>query len=243
MAGKKDNLFQSAGPISKFKFNAPVVRVFDDMLARSVPFYKECLTLSVNLARQYATPNTKVYDLGCSTGTLLFNLADRLPKSVKLVGIDNSPDMLKKAQKKLRDHLKRCELVEKDLMDSLEFPKASVVVMNYTLQFVPPEKRIKMLKTIHGNLIPGGALILIEKIKGESEPMDKLFVDEHHRFKKSKGYSKLEIARKRQALEKVLVPLTAKQNEGLMKRAGFREFESFFRWCNFVGWLAVKRPE
>lgn len=243
MAGKKDNLFQSTGPIGKFEFNAPVVRVFDDMLARSVPFYKECMSLTVEFVKHYSRPRTKVYDLGCSTGTLLYNLAERLPKSVKLVGIDNSPDMLNKAEKKLKNHVKRWELVEKNLMDPLELLNASAIVMNYTLQFVPPEKRIKMLKTIHGNLIPGGALILIEKIKGESEPMDKLFVDEHHRFKKSKGYSKLEIARKRQALEKVLVPLTAEQNESLLKRAGFREYESFFRWCNFVGWVAVKRPE
>ncbi|QPJ62942.1 MAG: carboxy-S-adenosyl-L-methionine synthase CmoA [Candidatus Nitronauta litoralis] len=243
MAGKKDNLFQSTGPIGKFEFNAPVVRVFDDMLARSVPFYKECMSLTVEFVCHYARPKTNVYDLGCSTGTLLFNLADRLPKSVKLVGIDNSPEMLKKAERKLRDHLKRCELVEKDLMKPQEFPNASVVVMNYTLQFVPPEKRIKMMKTINKHLIPGGALVLIEKIKGESEGMDNLFVDEHHRFKKSKGYSKLEIARKRQALEKVLVPQTVKQNESMLKRAGFQEFETFFRWCNFVGWVAVKHPE
>lgn len=241
MGTKKDILFKSAGPISKFEFNAPVVRVFEDMLTRSVPFYKECLELTVQLVQNYARPGKKVYDLGCSTGTLMLNLADRLPKSVKLVGIDNSPQMLKKATRKLKKHSKRCEFIEADLQSKLDLTNTSVVVMNYTLQFIPPDKRGKMLKTIYQNLIPGGALVLIEKIKGESEGLENLFIEEHHRFKNSKGYSKMEIARKRQALEKVLVPLTAKQNENLLKRAGFREFETFFRWCNFTGWVALKQ--
>ncbi len=240
MAGKKDNLFQSSGPVGRFEFNAPVVRVFDDMLARSVPFYKECMELTVELARHYARPKMNVYDLGCSTGTLMLDMVKRLPKSIKLTGLDNSPDMLKKARRKLKNYSDRCEFVEADLLNALDLSSASVVVMNYTLQFVPPKKRGTMLKTIHKNLAPGGALILIEKVIGQTKGLEKLFINEHHRFKKKRGYSQMEIARKRQALEKVLVPMTAKENEAMIKRAGFQETEAFFRWCNFIGWVAVK---
>ena len=240
MPRKKDTLFQSKGPVTPFEFNAPVVRVFDDMLARSVPFYKECLELTVEMVRRFARPKTRVYDLGCSTGTLLLNLARALPDSVRLTGLDNSPDMLKKARRRLAPHKDRCELVEADLMHALALEQAGAVVMNYTLQFVPPEQRTRTLKSIHRQLVPGGALILIEKVAGATPALDRLFIAEHHRFKEKHGYTKMEIARKRQALEKVLVPLTAGENEALLKKAGFREIDVFFRWANFCGWVAVK---
>ena len=239
MPRKKDTIFLTESP-DRFEFNAPVVRVFDDMLNRSVPLYKECLELTVRMAQHFARPKQSVFDLGCSTGALLARLAKELPKSVSLVGVDNSPDMLKKARRKLKNHAGRCQFNEADLEGELTLSNACVVVMNYTLQFVPPKRRGKMLKTICAGLNTGGALILIEKVVGSSEQTDDLFVSEHHRFKEQQGYSKLEIARKRQALEQVLVPLTAGENERALKRSGFSEVETFFRWCNFTGWIAIK---
>ncbi len=239
MPKRKDNLFLTENP-DRFEFNETVVRVFDDMLGRSVPLYKECLELTVRMAKHFARPKQSVYDLGCSTGTLLARLAKELPESSTLVGVDNSPDMLKKARRKLKHRGERCQLIEADLEDELDIVNACVVVMNYTLQFVPPKRRGKMLKSIRAGLSPGGVLIVIEKIVGNSEQTNDLFIDEHHRFKEQHGYSKLEIARKRQALEQVLVPLTAEKNERALKRAGFSEVETFFRWCNFAGWIAIK---
>lgn len=241
-AKKKDTLFKKPSAPGKFEFNEPVARVFDDMLERSVPFYKECQEMVTDLALHFAQKGSTVYDLGCSTGTLLRHLVKAIPKSqnIKFVGLDNSEAMLKKAHAKLKGHLKRCELVPADLESDFELTDASVVIMNYTLQFIPPKRRAAMLKKIYHGLRPGGGLILIEKVRGESDGLNDLFVERHHAYKRSQGYSKLEIAKKREALEKVLIPLKPGKNRELLAGAGFRQVDVFFKWFNFAGFLAVK---
>ena len=239
---KKDTLFKKPTAPGKFEFNEPVARVFDDMLERSVPFYKECQEMVTGLARQFAQKDSAVYDLGCSTGTLLRHLVRAVPENLKIrfIGLDNSEAMLKKARAKLRGHLKRCELVAADLESDFQLADASVVIMNYTLQFIPPKRRAAMLKKIYQGLRPGGGLILIEKVRGESDGLNDLFVERHHAYKRSRGYSKLEIAKKREALEQVLIPLKPGRNLDLLAGAGFRQVDVFFKWFNFAGFLAVK---
>jgi len=196
----------------------------------------------IDLARHFAQKGSAVYDLGCSTGTLLRNLVRAIPakQKIRFVGLDNSSAMLNKARGKLKGHLKRCELVEADLEGDFELSGASVVIMNYTLQFIPPKRRSAMLKKIYKGLRPGGGLILIEKVRGESDGLNDLFVERYHTYKQSQGYSKLEIAKKREALENVLVPLKPGKNLDLLASAGFRQVDVFFKWFNFAGFLAVK---
>ena len=243
MASKrKDTLFKKSTAPGKFEFNEPVARVFDDMLERSVPFYKECQQMVVDLALHFVQKNSAVYDLGCSTGTLLRHLVRTIPETrkIRFVGLDNSEAMLKKARGKLKGHLKRCELIEADLEGDFDLTNASVVIMNYTLQFLPPRRRAAMLKKIYRGLRPGGGLILIEKVQGESDGLNDLFVEQYYSYKQSQGYSKLEIAKKREALEMVLIPLKPGKNRDLLAGAGFRQVDIFFKWFNFSGFLAVK---
>jgi tRNA (cmo5U34)-methyltransferase len=239
---KRDTLFKKSRAPGKFEFNEPVARVFDDMLERSIPFYKECQQMVIDLALHFAQKHSTVYDLGCSTGTLLRHLVKAIPSTQKIrfVGLDNSDAMLKKARGKLKGHLKRCDLVEADLEEDFELTDASVVIMNYTLQFLPPRRRSAMLKKIYKGLRPGGGLILIEKVRGESDGLNDVFIDEYHAYKQSQGYSKLEIAKKREALEKVLTPLKPGKNRDLLAGAGFRQVDVFFKWFNFAGFLAIK---
>ncbi len=239
---KKDTLFKQSTAPGKFEFNEPVARVFDDMLERSIPFYKECQQMAVELALYFAQKGSAVYDLGCSTGTLLRHLVKAIPitQKIRFVGLDNSEAMLNKARGKLRGHLKRFELVKADLESGFELADASVVIMNYTLQFIPPKRRAAMLKKIYQGLRPGGGLILIEKVRGESAGLNGLFVERYHAYKRCQGYSKLEIAKKREALEKVLIPLKPGKNHDLLASAGFRQVDVFFKWFNFAGFLAVK---
>lgn len=241
-AKKKDTLFKKSTAPGKFEFNEPVARVFDDMLERSVPFYKECQQMVIDLALHFVQKDSAVYDLGCSTGTLLKHLVKAIPKSKRIhfVGLDNSEAMLKKARGKLKSHLTRCDLVEADLEGDFELADASVVIMNYTLQFLPPRRRAAMLNKIYKGLRPGGGLILIEKVQGESDGLNDLFIDEYHAYKQSQGYSKLEIAKKREALEKVLIPLKPGKNRDLLIEAGFRQVDIFFKWFNFAGFVAIK---
>ena len=239
---KKDTLFKQSAAPGPFEFNEPVARVFDDMLERSIPFYKECQQMVIDLVRHFAQKNSAVYDLGCSTGTLLRHLVKAIPitQKIRFVGLDNSEAMLKKARGKLKGHLNRCELVAADLESGFELADASVVIMNYTLQFIPPKRRAAMLKKIYKGLRPGGGLILIEKVRGESNGLNDLFIEQYHAYKRSQGYSKLEIAKKREALEKVLIPLKPEKNRDLLAEAGFRQVDVFFKWFDFAGFLAVK---
>ena len=239
---KKDTLFKKLTTPGKFEFNEPVARVFDDMLERSIPFYKECQQMVVHLTLHFAQKDSAVYDLGCSTGTLLRRLVRAIPEkqNIRFVGLDNSDAMLEKARGKLKGHLKRCELVEANLESDFELADASVVIMNYTLQFLPPRRRAAMLKKIYCGLRPGGGLILIEKVRGESDGLNDLFIDQYHAYKQSQGYSKLEIAKKREALEKVLIPLKPGKNQDLLEATGFRQVDIFFKWFNFAGFVAIK---
>ena len=241
-AKKKDTLFKKSTAPGKFEFNEPVARVFDDMLERSVPFYKECQQMVVDLALHFAQKGSAVYDLGCSTGTMLKHLVRAIPEKQKIrfVGLDNSEAMLDKARGKLKGHLKRCALVKANMESDFGLSDASVVIMNYTLQFLSPRRRAAMLKKIYQGLRPGGGLILIEKVQGESDDLNDLFVVQYHAYKRNQGYSKLEIAKKREALEKVLIPLKPGKNRDLLEKSGFRQVDIFFKWFNFAGFVAVK---
>ena len=237
-----DHLYAQDAGNGKFQFNESVARVFDDMLERSVPMYRECTQVAVDWCLRFACKDSAVYDLGCSTGTLLKELAERLSpgSGVKLVGVDNSRPMLKKARAKLAGLKTQWELVEADLAEDFSMQNASVVVMNYTLQFLPPTARPAMLKKLFAALNPGGCLVLIEKIIAESPKFDAGLIAMHHEFKRAKGYSELEISKKREALEDVLIPLKASENEALLKQAGFASVEMFFKWNNFAGFVALK---
>jgi tRNA (cmo5U34)-methyltransferase len=211
------------------------------MLERSVPMYQECQSLAVHWCAQFAQANTCVYDLGCSTGTLLLKLAQSIDQKneVSLIGVDNSPAMLEKSKKTLEESPIPCKLIEADLNKGISIENASVVVMNYTLQFVLPEQRVKLLKNIFEGLLPGGSLVLIEKIKSEIPELDRAFIEFHHQFKRDRGYSSLEISRKREALENVLIPLTVEENRDMIKEAGFSTVDLFFKWNNFAGFIAL----
>jgi tRNA (cmo5U34)-methyltransferase len=237
-----DNLFAQTSATEKFEFNESVARVFDDMLERSVPMYRECLESTVDWCTRFARQGTRVYDLGCSTGTLMKRLADQLPadSGVRLVGIDNSAPMLEKAREKLAGSPLPCKLMEADLQGDFPISNASVVIMNYTLQFLPPERRQALACKIFKGLNDGGLLILIEKVKSDNLIFDKTFIEFHHAHKKAQGYSHLEISRKREALENVLSPWTVGKNITLLMEAGFLSTELFFKWNNFAGLVALK---
>lgn len=215
--------------------------MFEDMLERSVPMYQECQSLAVHWCTQFAQAHTSVYDLGCSTGTLLLKLAQSIDKKkeVSLFGVDNSPAMLEKSKITLRESPMPCEFIEADLNQGFSIQNASVVVMNYTLQFVLPEHRDQLLKNIFEGLLPGGSLVIIEKIKSGIPELDHTFIEFHHQFKRDRGYSNLEISRKREALENVLIPWTVEENQDLIKKAGFSTVDLFFKWNNFAGFIAL----
>lgn len=243
---KTDQIFRSPfEEISDFRFDARVVEVFEDMIERSVPGYSAILGMTGELAQQFAQAETKIYDLGCSLGGSSFSIAQRpLPQGVSIVALDNSTAMIERLQDKLAENQNLSVPIEIQLQDIREqsFSPCSFVVMNFTLQFIPLQDRASLIQKIYDALVPGGALLLSEKIRFVDAETDQLIVNLHHSFKKSMGYTDLEIAQKRTALENILLPETLERHCERMHNCGFTRVIPWFQCFNFCSLLALK-PE
>ena len=241
----KDQVFAgSQARASDFEFNKEVADVFDDMLARSVPYYLEQQSLIQQIARTFYIPGTRVYDLGCSTGVTLINLAKALGPDARLVGYDYSQPMLDKALQNISAAglTNQIELRRADFNESLsdvDLSNASIVTLCWTLQFVRPLWRDRFMKWINAGMV-GGALICMEKILTNNSDMNRYFIDFYYEYKARNGYSGEEIIRKREALENVLVPYRTDENVELFRRNGFNTVETCFQWFNFAGYLCAK---
>ncbi len=238
----KDEVFKEAQPIADFAFGEKVAAVFDDMLDRSVPFYSEMQRMIAEMARDFAVDGTNIYDLGCSTGTTMINLDRVVPAGVKFIGVDNSKEMLKRCSTKLSESgvTRPLDLITADLNQGVEMHNASMVLMILTLQFVRPLYRDTLIKAILNGLNENGCVILVEKVIGEDSVFNRLFINYYYEMKKRHGYTEMEIAQKREALENVLVPYKLLENREMLLRAGFRYCDVFFKWYNFTGIIAVK---
>jgi len=226
--------------ISKqFEFDEEVASVFDDMLDRSVPFYKEMQRLSIVFANNFLENGSRVYDLGCSTATTLIELSKNCNKDLKLIGIDNSKAMLERANNKSKAFGVDIKFICNDIFD-VDLKDAKVIFSNYTLQFIRPLQREKLVKKIYDGLTEGGVFIFSEKLVSQNSILNKQLIDEYYSFKKAQGYSEFEISQKREALENVLIPYTEDENNKMIKDAGFSHCELVFKWVNFATFIAIK---
>lgn len=239
----KDKYFNHDKKVTDFVFDKNVARVFDDMVSRSVPFYIETQMMALRLACHFIRSKTNIYDLGCSTGTVLGELAAMVPdSSVGLIGIDNSESMLSQAREKLStlSSPERVELRNNDLSGDFEISNASVVIMNYTLQFIRPLQREALVQKIYNGLCKNGCLILVEKVLGNDSLFNRLYIELYYEYKRKQGYSETEIAKKREALENILIPYRIDENMDMLKKCGFSSVDIFYKWYNFAGFIAVR---
>jgi tRNA (cmo5U34)-methyltransferase len=240
-----DKIFAVPRPrIEDFNFGEETAAVFDDMLGRSVPFYDEVQRMVGELSADFAREGTSVYDLGCSTCTTFLALDKVLPPEldVRFVGLDSSQEMLDIARQKLADAgvCRQVTLRCGDLNGDVEIHDASVVLLVLTLQFIRPLYRDRLIRSIADGLAENGCLILVEKVLGESSTFNRLFIKHYYELKKRNGYSELEIAQKREALENVLIPYRFEENRELLRSQGFKNVDIFFKWYNFCGLIAMK---
>ena len=244
-AGVRDEIFATpTEKIADFDFGQKTASVFDDMLGRSVPFYGEMQRMIGELASDYAAEGTAIYDLGCSTGTTILQIAEHIPRerNVRFIGVDYSPEMLEIARQKLADAEfdRPFDLQCADLNEGVRIEDASVALLVLTLQFIRPLYRQRLIRTIHDGLTDNGALILVEKVLGENSEFNRLFIHHYYEMKRENGYSDLEIAQKREALENILVPYRLEENKELLREQGFRHVDVFFKWYNFCAIIATK---
>jgi len=227
-------------PIKKqFEFDEEVAAVFDDMLERSVPFYKESQKITEFFALKNLNENGVLYDLGCSTASLLLNIHRSLDVNAELIGLDNSEAMLAQAKRKCEAYGAKVDVLNADILD-FDYKKADVIISNYTLQFIRPLVREELVKKIASSLKKEGVFIFSEKVISHHSKLNKDLIECYYDFKKEQGYSEYEIMQKREALENVLVPYSEEENIKMALNCGFSHCEVVFRWANFCTFIAIK---
>lgn len=228
-------------PKGEWAFDEEVTKVFDDMLKRSIPQYDVMRTAVLEVGKRFVRNGSAVVDLGCSRGEALAPFVEQFPLA-KFVGVEVSEPMADASEVRFSGYGNKVSIERIDLRHG--FPKptggASLVLSVLTLQFVPIEHRQRVVRDAFKLLNPGGAMIVVEKVLGEGADLDRILVEIYHEMKRRNGYTAEDVIRKKTSLEGVLVPVTAKWNEDLLRRAGFAEVDCFWRWANFAAWVAVK---
>ncbi|GHE77440.1 carboxy-S-adenosyl-L-methionine synthase CmoA [Thalassotalea profundi] len=228
--------------LKDFTFDRQVVEVFPDMISRSVPGYNTIIDTIGRLSQRYVTDNSSVYDLGCSLGAATSAMRKAiLADNCKIIGIDNSPAMVERCKIHVNAFKGKTpvEIIEANILD-VEITNASMVVINFTMQFIEPELRAQLINKIAQGLQPGGLLLLSEKITHPDQVCDQLLIDLHHDFKRANGYSDLEIAQKRTALENVMKPDSLDIHIDRLSTAGFNHIAPWFQCFNFFSLVAIK---
>jgi len=241
MREQNDQLFNNKIKKS-FEFDENVAQVFDDMLARSIPFYEENLRLCTNLCLANTNKNDKIVDIGCSTANTLIDINIKTKHTLELVGIDNSNAMMQRASEKIKAYNYDISLINNDIFDisDNELQNTQVVLSNYTLQFIRPLKREKLIQKIYNILNKDGIFICSEKLISKDSSLNNQLIEEYLDFKQNSGYSKTQIMQKRKALENILVPYTMEENINMFSEAGFKNIDIIFRWANFATFFARK---
>lgn len=239
----RDTLFST--PIEKlgdFTFDESVAEVFPDMIQRSVPGYSNIITAIGMLAQRFVTPNSQVYDLGCSRGAGILSMRRNIQaENIKIIGVDNSLPMVERCRAHIQAYHSDVpvEIHCADIRE-VEIKNASMVVLNFTLQFLPRRDRLALLDKIYQGLNPNGIVVLSEKFTFENTQMNELLIDLHHTFKRANGYSELEVSQKRTALENVMLTDSIETHKIRLKNAGFSQVELWFQCFNFGSMIAIK---
>ena len=242
-----DRVFATERLPTAFAFDDQVASVFEDMINRSVPGYSTIISMIGVLAERYCGAGSTIYDLGASLGGASFAVAQQLPHDdYRIIAIDNSEAMTSRLSAKLAalgeigsKETSRIECRHEDLRDS-KIEDASMVILNFTLQFIEPAAREALMRKIYDGMRPGGLLVISEKIQFPDPALNELFIDLYHRSKETQGYSKLEISQKRAALENVLIPETLAAHRERLNGAGFHSVDTWFQCFNFASMVAFK---
>jgi tRNA (cmo5U34)-methyltransferase len=235
MSGLRDETI----PSGKWEFDQAVTDVFDNMLERSIPDYANMRKLTTALAIRYAQPGTEIVDLGCSRGGSLAPIIEALKNSNTYKGVEVSAPMREAATARFAGN-NRVEILATDLRTDYPQTRASVTLAVLTIQFTPIEYRQKIIQRIYNSTLPGGVILLVEKILGADAITDELFVETYYAEKGENGYTPEQINTKRESLEGVLVPITAEWNKNLLENAGFRHVDTYWKHLNFAAWIGVK---
>ncbi len=241
---KTDNIYSKPlAQVDGFTFDEQVVQVFPDMIKRSVPGYEKIINNIAMITNRCAVENSNLYDLGCSLGAATLSMRRGLQnkKGCQIIAVDNSQAMVERCKQYI--HAYKSDIPVAVLCDdicNIHIENASLVVLNFTLQFLTPEKRLSLLTNIYNGLLPGGVLVLSEKFVFEDHQSHHLLIDLHLDFKRSQGYSELEISQKRASLDNVLIADTLEQHYQRLQKAGFKHNNLWYQCFNFGSIISIK---
>jgi tRNA (cmo5U34)-methyltransferase len=236
--GPKDKV----NPDKKWEFDEEVTAVFENMLERSIPQYELMRKLVFEIGSRFVTQGSDILDLGCSKGDSMAEFVANFGAHNRFHGVEVSKPMLEASKKRFENLINIGMVNILDLDLRREFPNVitSLVLSVLTIQFTPIEYRQNIIQKVYNSLQPGGAFVFVEKILGNSADVDGLLVELYYDMKSDNDYTEEQIQRKKASLEGVLVPMTAKANEDMLKMAGFVKVDCFWRCLNFAGWVAIK---
>ena len=243
MPNSSDDIYASKlSNIADFAFDAKVAAVFPDMITRSVPGYASIISSIGLLAQEKTQAGSSCYDLGCSLGAATMAMRQNIPHAnCRIIAVDNAQAMIDGCRRNIDSAPPgipvelRCESITNTAIEN-----ASMVVLNFTLQFIDIGLRDELIKKICNGMRRGGILLLSEKLAFEDNNIQQLQIDMHHSFKRANGYSELEISQKRNALENVLIPETLNAHKTRLQAAGFSSAELWFQCFNFASLIAIK---
>lgn len=229
-------------PGQRWQFDQAVSDVFEDMLARSIPQIDGMREVIFRAGARFIQPATDIVDLGCAHGDALAPFLEGSGVTNRFVAVDVSTPMIEACQRRFQDQMERGIIAFRtdDLRYCYPDVRASLTLAVLTFMFTPIEHRFRILADVFNHTIPGGALVIVEKILGADLEADKLLVDLYYEHKTRMGYTEAEIDQKRRSLEGVLVPVTAAWNEQMLAAAGFQCIECIWRCLNFCAWIAVR---
>ena len=240
---KEDKVYaQPISDVSAFDFNDHVAAVFPDMIKRSVPGYDSIIKHLGTFSKLFVTDDSNVYDLGSSLGAASMSIRRSIiAKNVEIIAVDNSASMVKRSKSIFDAYSSEIPItVLEDNITNVSINNASMVVLNFTLQFIEKQLRTELLAKIHNGLNPGGLLVLSEKVHFNNPVTQKMVDDLHLDFKRENGYSELEISQKREALQDILIPETIEEHRERLLSVGFRSADVWFQQYNFASIVAIK---
>lgn len=220
-------------------FGKNTYKNFDSHVKKSVPGYEEGHDIISSLSDFFIKDNSHIYDLGCSTGSLILKLSSaQTKKNTHFFGYDTEISMINYA-KKINSKKKNVKFIKADI-NNISFKKADLIIAYYTLQFISPRTRQNLINRIYKSLNWGGAFIFFEKVRGPDARFQDIFSHLYNDFKLKNGFSAEQIFNKSLSLKGILEPFSEKGNLDLMKRAGFLDIVTIQKSICFQGWLAIK---
>tara|TARA_Y100000589_G_scaffold118994_1_gene113237 strand:+ start:12378 stop:13076 length:699 start_codon:yes stop_codon:yes gene_type:complete len=209
---------------------------FEKHISKSVPCYHLTHKLGLELSDFFCKPNTNVFDIGSTSGSFINSLLERHnDKDINFNGIEISTSMY--SQSVLR--YPKINFYNEDVRDC-DLHNSSFISSYYTIQFINPQYRQKLINKIFESLNWGGGFLMFEKVRAPDARFQDYMIQIYNEFKLSNEFTPSHIMSKSRSLKGVLEPFSTAANIEMLQRAGFKDIMTVYKYISFEGFLAIK---